>query len=800
MPFPNTAPAPRVYRRQGPPPPSSPADLRALQERLVARPDPDRARAALWSVPADLPRAEWVRIGMAAQAAGLGLEDFDAWSASAPDSYDPRAVRDTWKSFKGAGIGPGTLYHAARSHGWQEHHLAAPPRPPEPPRQVEPPRAAGPGALAVWDRCPPAPADHPYIVAKGGTPDGLRLVPASDPLTIAGQRLAGALAVPAYGPTGNLQSLQFIPPPGTGKKLNLAGASMTGAAFTLGTIQPAQPLYLVEGIGQAWACHQATGEAAVCAFGWGNVKTIAAALAPAGPALVIVPDVGKEFQAAALAREVGATVAYLPAGLPGNYDVNDYAQAEGPEALRALLASVELPAPDRTRPPAPAELIPTEAELAAARLAPRCIVKHCLYADVAALVAPGGTGKTTMLILEAVHIALGWPVWGLPVESPGWTLFVTAEDRREQFMARLREILAPLDLSPEERARALWGCRVWDTTGEAVKLIRAADGNVVLTDLADAIVATYKDDPPAVVIFDPLVSFGASEGMVNDNEQGIITAARRIVKGLDCCCRLIHHTGKGNAREGALDQYAGRGGSALADGSRMTSVLQTWDPEAPSHRQPPPGCTPAPEASITILARAKLSYAPPNLPLIWIRREGYAFAHFTAEPKPAPAALRARQAEQVETFLRAELLRERRHTQTSIEAGADALGMSRQAIRAALAELRISGRLADAPMPQGQRQGSRKTYLCPADNPAAALGGVAPATAEITPEREPTPPALTTPPPYRGCNPGGVAPGVYPSDSLDSAAFERRGTAGLAEYTDCVGIIPAEDEEGELAL
>ncbi|MCC7277476.1 MAG: AAA family ATPase [Chromatiaceae bacterium] len=792
MQLPNTAHPPRTFRRMGPPPPSSPADLRRLQERLTTPPDPDRARAALWSVPADLPREDWVRIGMAAQAAGLALEDFDTWSASAPDCYDPRAVRDTWKSFKGAGIGPGTLFHAARAHGWQEHHHAAPPR-----QEAPPPQAAHPGALAVWDRCPPAPADHPYIMAKGGTPEGLRVVPASDPLTIAGQRLAGALAVPAYDAAGNLQTIQFIPAPGTGKKMNLPGATLSGAVYTLGAIQPGRPCYLVEGIGQAWACHQATGEAAVCCFGWGNVKTIAAALAPAGPALVIVPDVGKEIPAATLAREVGAAVACLPAGLPGNYDVNDYAQAEGPEALRALLEAVEMPAPDRTRPPAPAELIPTEAELAAARLAPRCVVRDHSYADVAVLVAPGGTGKTTLLIHEAVHIALGWPVWGLPVDSPGWTLLVTAEDRREQVLARLREILATLDLTPDERAVAIQGVRVWDVTGEAVKLVHAMDGNVILSGLADAIVATYRDDAPAVVVFDPLVSFGASEGLVNDNEQGIIAAARRIVKGLDCCVRVVHHTGKANARLATLDQYSARGGSALPDGSRMTTVLQTWRPEEAGGLHPPPGCQPGPDASITVMARAKLSYAPPNLPLIWIRREGFAFEHFLQARAPEPEVQRADQADQLERFIAAELEVNRRHNATSLGTMADRIGLSREAIRRALQELRVSGRIVETPLPRDLCQGSRKNYLNLAPNSADADGRVPPAPA---PDPGQSLPPATTRRPYRDGTLGRVVPRDPDPPSLNSAAEVRQSTAELAEYTDCVGIIPADDEEGELVL
>jgi RecA-family ATPase len=41
----------------------------------------------------------------------------------------------------------------------------------------------------------------------------------------------------------------------------------------------------------------------------------------------------------------------------------------------------------------------------------------------------------------------------------------------------------------------------------------------------------------------------------------------------NCCVRYIHHSGKQNGRDKATDQYAGRGGSAFADGCRMVHVL-----------------------------------------------------------------------------------------------------------------------------------------------------------------------------------------------------------------------------------
>jgi hypothetical protein len=105
----------------------------------------------------------------------------------------------------------------------------------------------------------------------------------------------------------------------------------------------------------------------------------------------------------------------------------------------------------------------------------------------------------------------------------------------------------------------------------------------------------------------------------------------------------VHHTGKSNAREHTVDQYSGRGGSALADGSRMTTVLAPWHesmdlvPTLPEHIDTDAG-------QLLVLVRAKLSYSPPDLPPILVMRKGFGYVHeeYTAPEGGQQAVLEQR--------------------------------------------------------------------------------------------------------------------------------------------------------------
>ncbi|MHB1677345.1 MAG: DUF3987 domain-containing protein [Sulfuriferula sp.] len=288
--------------------------------------DQQRAYSALMSLDAGLPRTDWAKIGMAAKSAGLTEDDFISWSRQAANFENEADCKSAWKSFKiGGGIGAGTLFQMARDAGWRDNS-------PHTHQYTSRPQVSAPApvktvpsvdVMAVWNACTPAPDNHPYIVKKHGSPDGLRV------------RADGALAVPCWQDK-TIQTIQFI---SEHDKKNLAGASFGDGYFPVGKI--ADTIYICEGIGQAWTANQATGQAAVSTFGVGRTKRVIDALRARYSAvqLVIVADAGQE----AAMTEHGLPVVKMPDGTPKNYDINDHAIKYGMEAALALLDAPQRP-------------------------------------------------------------------------------------------------------------------------------------------------------------------------------------------------------------------------------------------------------------------------------------------------------------------------------------------------------------------------------------------------------------------------------------------------------------------------
>jgi len=487
--------------------------------------DLDRAREALHAIPPDLPRDEWVRVLMAGSAAGLSSDELEAWSSSG-GSYNPRDFGSTVRSIKpGGGIGPGTLFKMAAEHGGygkrRERPTKAPARPVAPSKRPRP----GMGAADVWQRCEPATASHAYIEAKQGMAEGLRVVPASDSLRVAGASVAGWLVVPVLPlDGGEPASLQFIPPPGAGKKLNLPGAPVAGV-FIVGDLPTAGAVYLCEGIGQAWACWKATGAAAVVCFGWSRVRSVAAELRQRDPSarVVLVPDVGKEAQAETIARDVAAQFVTMPDGWPTNSDVNDLALREGFDVLEVLLSCPKAPA-QRFR-------LLNSSDLHALPPLAWCVRGVLPAHGLASVYGPSGSGKSFLVLDAAAAIADGAEWFGYRVK-PAPVVYCALEGE-----AGFRVRVAAWEQAKGRKLPA------------GLRLVLQAFKLTDPQDVADLAAAVLTAGAGAVVILDTL-NRAAPEADENASaDMGrILEAAKALQRLTGGLVLVVHHTGKDATR------------------------------------------------------------------------------------------------------------------------------------------------------------------------------------------------------------------------------------------------------------
>jgi hypothetical protein len=543
------------------------------------RSDTDRARDALHSIPPDCDRAAWVKTGMAFHAAGGDFGTFNEWSAPA-GNYNAQACKATWRSFKTApgGVGAGALFGMARDHGWTEQGkapidvsglLRSQPtaKPAEPPRKPAP----GMGASEVYERCQPATNQHPYIVAKraAGVPlEALRVVPDGDPLRIMGESMAGALVVPCMAIDGTLSTLQLIPPPdvaarlkaaGKPGKLNLPGHSLQGW-FTVGTIETGQTVYIVEGIGQAWACWQATGAAAVVCFGAGNMGKVATALRQNDDAarLVLVPDVGKEDSAFKIAADVGALAASMPEGESQNFDANDLAQRDGGDVLADLLNRASEPG----KPEPKVHPLAIYVTIDGTAKPPRWVIPGFIGHGVTVIAGAHGVGKTTALLPLAMTAA---GLHGADLLPRQWRHVVYVTEDVEQARRILAGIVLHGNLSINIEA-----VRERLHLVEAVRLDPAFVASVGTTYREQFTRTVDGVEVLPLVVLDTKSAVLALENE-NDNSEAsrMMAALKQGFDGLPVW--LIGHVSKANLTRN--DALTSRGASAIEGDANQTMFL-----------------------------------------------------------------------------------------------------------------------------------------------------------------------------------------------------------------------------------
>jgi len=193
-------------------------------------------------------------------------------------------------------------------------------------------------AQDIWVAASPAPADHPFLAAKGVQAHGLRIFTGAGTWRrkIRDMSLMGCLVIPLRAPDGTLQSLEFVGGAHKNNKRFLTGGRKQGCSYEIPGDSAAT--LLCEGFATGASLHEATGYTVVCAMDATNLRSVAQALRARHPdALILLAgDHDKNGTGLRAAQEaagkIGCAIA-IPTG--EDMDWNDVAATEGLAAVRA---------------------------------------------------------------------------------------------------------------------------------------------------------------------------------------------------------------------------------------------------------------------------------------------------------------------------------------------------------------------------------------------------------------------------------------------------------------------------------
>lgn len=282
----------------------------------------DRIRDALKFVPAS-DRGIWVNMAMAVKSelGDAGFELWDAWSQQ-DDSYQSGDALAVWRSVKANGkMTIGTLFHEAKSHGWQDDGTHRKPTAEElaENRRIAAERAeieeaeiakqrAGTAAkaAAIWRASRPASPENPYLARKQVSPVAtLREIDAGAAAAILGylpksngESLAGVLLVIPVKVGAALSTLELVD--GDGRKAALAGRGTKTGGYWAAQPLPAGDgagltLLIGEGVATVLSGKESTGHPAVAALSASNLLKVARAMRERLPAatLILLADLVK---------------------------------------------------------------------------------------------------------------------------------------------------------------------------------------------------------------------------------------------------------------------------------------------------------------------------------------------------------------------------------------------------------------------------------------------------------------------------------------------------------------------------
>ncbi len=247
---------------------------------------------------------------------------------------------------------------------------------------------------------------------------------------------------------------------------------------------------------------------------------------------------------------------------------------------------------------------------------------HLARKYVSATIAPGGAGKSTLGVSEAIAMAAGRDLLGDKPHGALKVWLINLEDPHEEIERRVVAAMLEHRVSP-----AHIGDRLFINSGREMPLRLADLAGGKPTLLVDAFAAferTIKINEIDVVLIDPLVSLHGLDENANGAMDMLVKRLAKSADDCNCAIELVHHVRKLNGQDADAD--SARGGSAIISAVRSARVLnglsaevaKTWDIHEADRR------------GFVRRDSAKANLAPPSKAR-WFRLASVDLANATAE-------------------------------------------------------------------------------------------------------------------------------------------------------------------------
>jgi hypothetical protein len=230
---------------------------------------------------------------------------------------------------------------------------------------------------------------------------------------------------------------------------------------------------------------------------------------------------------------------------------------------------------------------------------------HYVRGFVTATVAPGGSGKSSLVLAECVAIALGRSLLGHEPQERARVFYFNGEDPIEETERRLAGVIQHYDIDPAD----LEGRFFYASGRDSPLLIAKQDrtGQTITEPILDKLIAEGRAQGIGLIVVDPFVS---THG-VSENDNGAIDAVvkrgwGRVAQELGCAVELVHHTRKTYGV--ATTAEDGRGAVALHAAARSVRTLNR-----PTRAECPKLAIPEESVGRYLrLERGKANMAPPD--------------------------------------------------------------------------------------------------------------------------------------------------------------------------------------------